>query len=365
VRGACIATENLCVTGIVVEAYLDPGVTCSLGRTELRASHRIDHREYQVSEQSSLGHLVGASEPMRELYGLLQAVAPSAATVLIQGESGSGKEMVARTLHELSGRRGTLAVFDASVADKEMMRSDLFGHVKGAFTGAQAARDGAFRHANGGTLFIDEIGELPLDLQPRLLRALENREVTPVGSDRAVKVDVRLVAATHRDLRAMVDEGRFRADLYYRLSVVGVRVPALREIPSDIPLLAASMRRALGIGATLSEAALAELMRHSWPGNARELRNVLERAALVSGGGPILPEHLQLTTHDPRLRSGAAGPVLGAGRSGVSAPDQLKRVERDLIAAALARNDNNKAATARELGLSLSTLKRRVADYGL
>src|ERR671918_801953 len=150
-------------------------------------------------------------------------VAPTTATVLITGESGSGKELVARTLHELSGRKGLLVIFDASVTDPEMIRNDLFGHVKGAFTGASGTREGAFRRAHLGTLFIDEIGELPLDLQPRLLRALENREVTPIGSDQPVRVDVRVIAATHRDLGAMVRAGTFRADLFYRLSILPIR----------------------------------------------------------------------------------------------------------------------------------------------
>jgi DNA-binding NtrC family response regulator len=214
--------------------------------------------------------------------------------VLLLGESGSGKELAARTLHELSGRTGPLVVFDASVADRELINSALFGHTKGAFTGATRPRAGHFREANGGTLFIDEIGELPLELQPRLLRALENREVIPVGADRPVPVQVRVIAATHQDLPAMVQEGRFRADLFYRLSVIPIQVPPLREIQEDIPLLVKHLLHKLSLPCHLSPEAMEALMCYHWPGNVRELGNTLERAAVFCPEGVIGLEHLGL-----------------------------------------------------------------------
>jgi len=348
----------------VVEAFLQPDMRCALGQTDIRIAQCTEDRPYEISHEKRLGHLVGSTEPMRDLYGLIRAVAPTPTTILITGESGSGKEVVARTLHDLSGRRGPLVVFDASVTDQEMVRNDLFGHVKGAFTGAMGPREGAFRRGDGGTLFIDEIGELPLELQPRLLRALESREVVPVGSDQPVKVDVRVVAATHRDLESMVEQGTFRADLFFRLSVISVRVPPLREIKDDIPLLMRNILSQLGLQCRLSKQAVAAMYEYDWPGNVRELRNVLERATVLCQGQEIGPEHLRLQAN---RGAGAAAIEQGAGlrqpASSGSAPAQLKGIERQMIKEAIERNGNNKAAAARELGIPLSTLKRRIAEY--
>jgi DNA-binding NtrC family response regulator len=346
----------------VIEAYLEPDMTCALGATQVRVSRAVEERAYEIGSEDSLGSLVGCSAPMRELYGLLKAVAPSPTTALIRGESGSGKEVVARTLHELSGRSGPMVVFDASVTDPEMVRNDLFGHVKGAFTGAQGSRDGAFRRAHGGTLFIDEIGELPLNLQPRLLRALESREVVPVGSDEPVKVDVRVIAATHRDLDAMVRGMQFRADLFFRLSVITIPVPPLRAIKEDIPLLAHNFARQLGLPCRLSAAAIDVLTRYHWPGNVRELRNVLERAAVLCTDREIAPDHLGLPLAQPSSATAAAESVATPATE-AGTPAELKALERQMIEQALARNAQNKAAAARELGISLSTLKRRIAQY--
>jgi len=344
----------------VREAFLEPSTLFSLGGSEIRVRMGMEERAYEVGRESGLCALVGGSEPMRELYGLIRVVAPTPTTVLIRGESGSGKEMVATTLHALSGRKGPLVVFDASVADPEMVRNDLFGHIKGAFTGATGGREGAFRCADGGTLFIDEIGELPLDLQPRLLRALESREVAPVGSDRPVKVDVRVIAATHRNLEAMVEEGTFRADLYYRLSVMSLCVPPLRDIKEDIPLLIQNFSETLGLPCRVTPEALTALMGYAWPGNVRELRNVMERAAVLCRGEEIRPEHLRLVdlsgTQEPATIEEVA-PV------SVHSPAQLKAIERQMILDAMQRNRHNKSAVARELGIPLSTLKRRIAEY--
>lgn len=358
----------------VQEAYLTPGTEFTMGYSRIVIRHGTEERKVSISQDDHLGSLVGASERMRELYGLLRAVAPTPATVQITGESGSGKELVASTIHELSGRTGPLVVFDASVTDPEMVRNDLFGHVKGAFTGASGSREGAFRRANGGTLFIDEIGELPLDLQPRLLRALENREVVPIGMDKPLRVDVRVVTATHRDLSLMVQAGDFRADLFYRLSVVPIRVPPLREIRSDIPLLISHLVKVLNLECRIEPDAMEALERYSWPGNVRELRNVLERAAVLCRGGSIrvsdlhLPEHHHLTTGSvatPEPEVSVPPPAAaenGAAPASVSR-EQLRALERKMILEAMSRNGNNKAAVARELGMPLSTLKRRLKDY--
>ncbi|MBK1720830.1 sigma 54-interacting transcriptional regulator [Thiocystis violacea] len=361
------STNGTFLNGLRVnEAFLVPDSVLSLGSTEMRIRTGTEEHPYEIAQESRLGCLVGGTEPMRELYGLIKVVAPTPTTVLITGESGSGKEMVASTLHGLSGRSGPLVVFDASVTDPEMVRNDLFGHIKGAFTGATGARDGAFRRADGGTLFIDEIGELPLDLQPRLLRVLESREVVPVGSDQPVKVDVRVVAATHRNLEAMVESGDFRADLYYRLSVISLRVPPLRDITADVPLLVQNFADKMGMPCRLSPEAERALGGYHWPGNVRELRNVLERAAVLCGGQEIRPEHLRLMDVAAVQPAAPVEPLaIGAAASAATSPAQLKAMERRMIGEAMTRNRNNKTAVARELGIPLSTLKRRIAEYDL
>ena len=345
------STNGSVINGLrITEAWLSADSTCVVGQTHLQIRTRLEQHPVTTSTAHQLGQLVGGSAPMRKLYGLIQAIAKTPSTVLIRGESGAGKEAVARTLHALSGRPGKLVVFDAAVTDPGMIRSDLFGHLKGAFTGALSQRDGAFRQAQGGTLFIDEIGELPLELQSRLLRALENREVTPVGADQPLPIDVRVIAASHRDLAARVETGEFRQDLYYRLAVIPVDVPPLRDINEDIPLLAAHLCANQQLDCTLSADARAALQTYHWPGNVRELRNVLERAAALTQGDIITAAQLDLP------------PASGSG-TGPKTDSRLDLLERETILAALARNTNNKAATARELGISLSTLKRRLKSY--
>lgn len=366
----------------ITEAYVPEHAECRLGYTRLSIRQHLEERKVAVPRQDHLGELIGASERMRELYGLIRAVAPTPTTVHLHGESGAGKELVARTLHALSGRPGPLVVFDASITDPEMVRNDLFGHIKGAFTGATGAREGAFRQAHTGTLFIDEIGELPLDLQPRLLRVLETREVTPIGSDKPLRVDVRVITATHRDLESMVKAGTFRADLFYRLSVVPIELPALRQIAEDIPLIARQMCERLQLTSRISDAAMNALQSYSWPGNVRELRNVLERAAVLCGDRDIQPEDLRLSKEQPSIKEPEATPSTTtppttipsklptltpepppAAKSSTAARAHLKQMEKQMILDSLAQNGNNKTAVARELGIPLSTLKRRLKEY--
>jgi DNA-binding NtrC family response regulator len=280
-------------------------------------------------------------------------------TVLIHGESGSGKEVAARALHALSTRsaRPFVAVNCAAVA-AELFESELFGHVKGAFTGAAESRNGLFYYAQGGTIFLDEVSELPPAIQTKLLRVLEDRRVRPVGSNREVPVDVRILAATNRNLAEEVAAGRFREDLYYRLDVVGLRVPPLRERPEDVPLLARHFMESLAVHLGVpplpfSRQVLDALSAYHWPGNARELRNFIERS-LILGAFPLdsLAEH-DLESEVESAPRGAAGGEL------------LADVEKRHILAVLEASGGNKTDAARRLGVSRKTLERKCALWGL
>ena len=348
------STNGTFLAGVRVhEAPLDPGQECRFAGTRVLVERHREGRVVPVGDEEGLGALVGRSQAMRDLYGFVRALGPSPVTVLIRGETGTGKELVARELHARSGRPGRLVVFDAGLSDREMMRADLFGHLKGAFTGAESNRPGRFREADGGTLFLDEIGEIPLELQPRLLRAIENREVSPVGADLPVRVDVRIVAATHRDLPAMVAAGRFREDLYHRLAVVTLDVPPLRERKQDILPIARALARDLAGGLEFSARAQDALVRHDWRGNVRALRNAVERAGALVRGRPVEPEDLGLTPEPPVPATGA------------SAPAPIRDLEREAIESALARTGGNKAQAARELGISVSTLRRRLKAFSI
>jgi sigma-54 specific flagellar transcriptional regulator A len=254
--------------------------------------------------------LIGQSAPMKEVRRLIELAAPSTTTILVQGETGAGKEVVARAIHEQSERKGKLVSVNCSAIPSELLESELFGHEKGAFTGAEKARAGRFEMANGGTLFLDEIGDMPLPLQAKLLRALESRTIQRVGGGTDVPVDFRLVCATHQNIEADIEQGKFRADLFYRINVFPVLLPALAQRAVDIPLLVkalcdrmASENKQTDIP-TFSESAFSELMRYPWPGNVRELRNVLERACLLFPGrqieGPEIANNLlKIKVPDP------------------------------------------------------------------
>ena len=235
--------------------------------------------------------LVGQSAPMREVKRLIELAAPSTTTILVQGETGTGKELVAQAVHNLSGRKGKLVSVNCSAIPAELLESELFGHEKGAFTGAEKTRAGRFEMASGGTLFLDEIGDMPLALQSKLLRALENRTIQRVGGGIDVDVDFRLVCATHQNIEADIEAGKFRADLFYRINVFPITMPALASRAVDIPaLLAAMMKSGKPNHAgqpIFTEGAHAEMMRYPWPGNVRELRNLLERACLLFPGRQI------------------------------------------------------------------------------
>ncbi|HEU5060190.1 MAG TPA: sigma 54-interacting transcriptional regulator [Kofleriaceae bacterium] len=271
----------------VSQASLPPGAILRLGDTHVVLMAEADERRLPPSPRASFGRLVGGSPPMRQMYALLERAADSDATVLLLGETGTGKELAARALHDEGPRaRAPYEIFDCGAVAGSLIASDLFGHVKGAFTGAAADRPGIFERAHGGTVFIDEVAELPLDLQPALLRVCDRGEVTRVGSTHRVRVDVRIIAATRRDIAAEVVAGRFREDLFYRLGVISVTLPPLRARRSDLPALCTAILRDLGMAdpGPIDGAGLGFLAAYDWPGNVRELRNVLERALVGSPG---------------------------------------------------------------------------------
>ncbi len=280
----CGSRNGTIVDGLrVADAFARPDSSIVLGATTLRLQLLADTVDVPLSSKTTFGGLIGTSIAMRQLFAVLDRVAPTETTVLIEGETGTGKELIAEAIHDYSPRAdGPFIVFDCSAITPQLIESELFGHTKGAFTGAVADRIGAFEAADGGTLFLDEIGELPLELQPKLLRALERLEVSPVGTHERRQVNVRIVAATNRTLAHMVDSRRFREDLYYRLAVVRVVAPALRERPDDIPLLIehfiAQFAGRHGAATELPERTIRGFQTMAWPGNVRELRNAVARA---------------------------------------------------------------------------------------
>ncbi len=318
----------------------------------------------------AFGRVIGGSRFMRELFGLLAKVAPTEATVLLEGETGTGKELLAEAIHQHSSRKGgPYVVVDCGALPKDLIGSELFGHVRGAFTGAVANKRGLIEEAEAGTLFLDEIGELPLELQPQLLRALEKREVRPIGELRAKKVNIRVIAATHRSLADMVKAGTFREDLYFRLAVVRAPVPPLRRHKEDIPLLVRAFVRELKRDDfSLSPDVLAQLMAHDWPGNVRELRNVVERGLSLEGGAFELsnPEDVGASTADS-----------GAGQRGPMSKELLdmsfkdakglltESFEREYLTHLLKRHNGNISRAALEAGIDRNYIHRLVKKYNL
>jgi two-component system response regulator HydG len=318
-----------------------------------------------VAESARFEEMLGQSAPMRALYDLLDRAAATDASVLVTGESGTGKELVARGLHARSPRRaGPFLAVNCAAVPEALLESELFGHVRGAFTDARAARPGLFVAASGGTLFLDEIGDMPLGLQPKLLRALQERTVRPVGSEEEVRFDVRLVAATNRDLESAIEEGRFREDLFFRVNVINVRVPPLRERGGDVLLLAQhfverfAARGAKGVRG-LSAAAARCLAAYAWPGNVRELSNCVERAVALTAFEEIGVDDLPEKIRDYR----SSHVILAADGPADFAP--LDEVERRYILRVLEAAGGNKTQAARILGLDRKTLYRKLERYGV
>ena len=333
-------------------------IRSALDQSRARRKRARDRR--QMGEH--FAGIVGSSPPMRRLLERIGRVAASPAAVLITGESGTGKELVARAVHSASGRRAFVPV-NCGAIPESLLESELFGYAAGAFTGAEADRDGLFQAAAGGTLFLDEIAEMAPPLQAKLLRAIDTGEVRRVGESDARDLDIRILAATHRDLRAEAESGRFRDDLYWRLNVLHLEVPPLRERVEDIEALAEDFfeRRARAAQAqhrSLHPKALALLQAHPWPGNVRQLLNVLERAVTFTSAPCISPAELPADTF------GATSEPGGTGATAPRAPF-LSELEREAIVEALARVGGNKARAARELGIPRRTLYRRLERYGI
>jgi DNA-binding NtrC family response regulator len=340
------------------------------------ANHSTDKTTRQMRERlrlsQGLGTMIGRSGEMEKVYRILSKVALTAHPVLVLGESGTGKELVARTIHAFgpNAQKPFLPV-DCGSLVPTLIEAELFGYVKGAYTGANRAKDGLLVAAEGGTVFLDEIGELTLDLQSKLLRALQEKEVRPVGATHRVPIKARIVAATNRDLASMVEKGTFRKDLFYRLNVVNLRLPSLRDRREDIPLLAAHfldrISRDRGAKFTLSDEALRTMMRYDWPGNVRELENSVERACALSSGPVLhlgdLPTQLQQQgLAAQRAATAAAGESENDAALGVRT---LADLEREAILGAIRTLNGDKLQAAKLLGIGKTTLYRKLKEYGI
>ena len=367
-------------------------LTNALEQRRLKSENAYLHQ--QLDERFGLGSMVGKSAAMRALFQLIETVAPTPATILISGETGTGKEMVARAIHQTSPRhRERFVALNVSAIPETLLDAELFGHVRGAFTGAVAMRQGRLEQADKGTLFLDEVGTMPMALQMKMLRVLQEREFERIGDNRTIKVDVRIVAATNADLLKMVKDGTFREDLYYRLNVIAVQLAPLRERPDDIPPLVQNFLRKFSnrdpgsgvrgpgtagsvVGSripdpgaripdpgpripTVSQEAMRRLMAHPWPGNVRQLENAIERALALLGGRT----QIELTDLPPDLQpveEHAVVPSLDLPEKGIDLPALVAQIEKDLIDRALSRTAQNRGAAARLLGLKRTTLVEKL-----
>jgi two-component system response regulator PilR (NtrC family) len=320
----------------------------------------------QLEERYSFGGILGRSRPMQKVFHVLETVAPSSSTILISGETGTGKEVVARAVHHNSPRRAHRFVgLNCSAIPETLLEAELFGHVRGAFTGAVSTRQGRFEQAHKGTLFLDEVGTMSPGLQMKLLRALQEREFERVGDNQTIKVDVRVIAATNCDLSSMVSAGTFREDLYYRLNVVPVELPPLRDRRDDIPVLVTHFLRKFAPGQSLqcSQGAMRTLMAHSWPGNVRQLENAVERAVTLSAGRTEidvqdLPPEVQGMPHS------VSAPFIDLPDSGLDLTAYLLSIERDLIRRSLERTAGNRNKAAELLRIKRTTLVEKLKRLG-
>lgn len=361
----------------VKEAYLAPGDVIKLGNTQLEFRAFDERVKIQPSSKEEFGLLVGKSLKLRQIFGILERISGTNASVIIEGETGTGKDLVARSIHQHSARRSRpFVVFDSSAVAPNLVESELFGHERGAFTGAHKSRRGAFEEANGGTIFIDEIGELTTELQPKLLRALEQRQIKRVGGNQVINIDVRVLCATNRNLKHEVAEGRFREDLYYRLSVVKVIVPPLRERPEDTPVLIDRILRtgkfnrkpdgAL-IVTRVEDDAIKMLQRYQWPGNVRELVNTLERACSFAEQGTVSRAHLEFVfSQMEHEEEGTERLVIDKDLPFKEAKQKvMEAFEKDYLQELLERNNHNLSATAREAGIDRKHVRNLLKKYGI
>jgi len=348
----------------LVEAFLVEPTSILFGEVSASFDITAEKQSLELAVVERFGKLFGKNAVMRLLFSRLAALAPTDLTVLIEGETGTGKELVAQALHDASKRKKKpFVVIDCGAITPTLAESILFGHERGAFTGAIGARVSPFVQASGGTVFLDELGELPLDLQPKLLRALEERRVQPVGSNGYIPFDVRVVAATRRDLVRAVNEGGFRSDLYFRVAQVRVTVPSLRDRSDDIPGLVRELLVTMGASRSavsrVPREAMARLLRHDWPGNVRELRNGVATALAFAGDGPIeVAEHV-VSTFGPTASSGAGTSYHDAKR------EALDRFERGFFSLLLAETGGNVAEIARRSGLQRAHVRRYMKAHDL
>ena len=375
------STNGTFVAGLRInDVYVQPGTQITIGSTRLRFEPLGESVELELSMRDRLGGMIGRSVKMRELFARLEKLAVTDTTVLITGETGVGKELAAECLHEQSPRaQGPFVVLDCGSIPAALIESELFGHERGAFTGATASYAGAFERAHGGTVFLDEIGELPLPMQPKLLRVLETREVRRVGGQRTFNVDLRVVAATNRDLGVEVNRGRFREDLFYRLAVARVQVPPLRDRKEDIPLLIENILATTpgGEGAYIAPETIELMMKHDWPGNVRELRNVIERAVLLAEtpeteaalrrAPPPAPSRIDMTPSTTASSPDASMtvPVDIATPFKVAKQSVVSEFERRYISKLLAYHDGNISAAARSAGIDRMSIHKMLHRLGL
>lgn len=356
----------------VREIFLQPGAVIRFGKTKVKFIPQDEKIEIYPSKRESFGDIVGKSLELRKTYGIMEKVAPTNVTVIISGDTGTGKELVAKAIHASSKRvNRPFVVFDCSAVQENLIESELFGHEKGSFTGATSTRQGAFEMANGGTIFLDELGELSMDMQPKLLRALEQGEIKRVGADVPRKVDVRVLAATNRNLKKQVKEGLFREDLYFRISVVQLHLPPLRKRLDDLPMLIdhfidlnnKSGERGRKIQG-LTSAAMQVMRDYRWPGNVRELKNVIDRTASLCEKDIIdvndLPEYLRdasVVTTSPRIR--------GDKPFKEAKEEWLESFEKDYLIDLLKRNNLNISKAAKQAGIDRKSVQRLLKKYDL
>lgn len=355
------STNGTYLDGVPIkEAFLDFGRAIGLGETQMKFVPFQEKIEAFPSSKNRFGDVYGESLEMRNIFGVLERVAPTDVTVILEGETGTGKELLAKGIHANSSRcKAPFVVFDCSSVAQNLIESELFGHEKGAFTGATSSRQGVFEMAQGGTLFLDEIGELGLELQPKLLRVLEAREVKRLGGSQTRRINCRLIAATHRDLAKESREGRFREDLFYRLSVLRLRIPPLRERKADIPLVTCQLLCNLSSEYNivsppeLAPETVGILNSYDWPGNVRELRNVLSRALAMGTRTAIRPKDL-LVSADSESADQKIDSLIGKS---------LEEIERTAIIETLKAHTGNKTQTARALGIAYSTLYEKIKKH--
>ncbi len=378
------STNGTFVSGMrIVDLYIQPGTVFAVGASRMKFEPLGEMVDVELAEVDRFGDMIGRSVKMRELFARLGKLAASDTTVLVTGETGTGKELVAEALHEQSPRAaGPFVVLDCGSIPANLIESELFGHERGAFTGATSAYPGAFERAHKGTVFLDEIGELPLALQPKLLRVLERKEVRRVGGTQTLEVDIRVVAATNRDLGVEVNRGRFREDLFYRLAVARVTVPPLRERRDDLPLLIEHILGQLpgGERASIGQDTVDLMMKHDWPGNVRELRNVIERAVLLSEQpdsaaalqrAPAPPARTEASqTLTPSTTAAAPEHMLTVPID-VATPFKLAKqhvineFEKRYISKLLSQYDGNISAAARAAGIDRMSIHKMLHRLGL